>query len=134
MHPYISGCTQDVGGSVGEAHGEKVGSESIACKPHCLGTSAILLVKIYGCANGFKQMAFCSPKYMFLAEYSLLAMFDTYPGKCTTQNMYTCVCAGLVVIVSLRTALGSLKEEEERKKEEKEDDETRFSPLPGSSL
>ena len=52
---------------------------------------------------------------MFFAEYSLLAMFDTYPAsKCTTQNMYTRVCAGLVVIVSLRTALGSLKEEEER--------------------
>ena len=57
---------------------------------------------------------------MFFAEYSLLAMFDTYPAsKCTTQNMYTRVCAGLVVIVSLRTALGSLKEEEERKKERK---------------
>ena len=28
--------------------------------------------------------------------------------------MYTCVCAGLVVIVSLRTALGSLKEEERK--------------------
>ena len=56
---------------------------------------------------------------MFFAEYSLLAMFDTYPAsKCTTQNMYTRVCAGLVVIVSLRTALGSLKEE--RKKEEDE--------------
>ena len=56
---------------------------------------------------------------MFLAEYPLLAMFDTYPAsKCTTQNMYTCVCAGLVVIVSLRTALGSLKEEE-RKKEDR---------------
>ena len=27
--------------------------------------------------------------------------------------MYTCVCAGLVVIDSLRTALGSLKEEDE---------------------
>ena len=41
-------------------------------------------------------------------------MFDTYPtSKCTTQNMYTRICAGLVVIVSLRTALGSLKEEEE---------------------
>ena len=53
---------------------------------------------------------------MFFAEYSLLAMFDTYPAsKCTTQNMYTRICAGLVVIVSLRTALGSLKEE--RKKE-----------------
>ena len=53
---------------------------------------------------------------MFMAEYSLLAMFDTYPAsKCTTQNMYTCVCAGLVVIVSLRTALGSLKEEERKR-------------------
>ena len=53
---------------------------------------------------------------MFFAEYSLLAMFDTYPAsKCTTQNMYTRVCAGLVVIVSLRTALGSLKEEERKK-------------------
>ena len=59
---------------------------------------------------------------MFFAEYSLLAMFDTYPAsKCTTQNMYTRICAGLVAIVSLRTALGSLKEEEERKKEEGED-------------
>ena len=57
---------------------------------------------------------------MFFAEYSLLAMFDTYPAsKCTTQNKYTRVCAGVVVIVSLRTALGSLKEEEERKKERK---------------
>ena len=54
---------------------------------------------------------------MFFAEYSLLAMFDTYPAsRCTTQNMYTCVCAGLVVIDSLRTALGSLKEEERKKK------------------
>ena len=59
---------------------------------------------------------------MFFAEYSLLAIFDTYPAsKCTTQNMYTRICAGLVVIVSLRTALGSLKEE--RKKEEDEEDE-----------
>ena len=41
---------------------------------------------------------------MFFAEYSLLAMFHTYPAsKCTTQNMYTRVCAGVVVIVSLRT-------------------------------
>ena len=57
---------------------------------------------------------------MFFAEYSLLAMFDTYPAsKCTTQNKYTRVCAGVVVIVSLRTALGSLKEEEERKKTKK---------------
>ena len=53
---------------------------------------------------------------MFFAEYSLLAMFDTYPAsKCTTQNMYTRISAGLVVIVSLRTALGSLKEERKKK-------------------
>ena len=53
-------------------------------------------------------------------------MFDTYPAsRCTNQNMYTCVCAGLVVIDSLRTALGSLKEErkKERKKEEEDEDE-----------
>ena len=38
---------------------------------------------------------------MFFAEYSLLAMFDTYPAsKCTIQDMYTRVCAGVVVIVS----------------------------------
>ena len=59
---------------------------------------------------------------MFFAEYSLLAMFDTYPAsKCTTQNMYTRVCAGVVVIVSLRTALGSLKEEEEERKKEEDE-------------
>ena len=57
---------------------------------------------------------------MFFAEYSLLAMFDTYPAsKCTTQNMYTRVCAGVVVIVSLRTAQGSLKEEEEEERKKK---------------
>ena len=56
---------------------------------------------------------------MFFAEYSLLAMFDTYPAsRCATQNMYTCVCAGLVVIDSLGTALGSLKEEERKKEED----------------
>ena len=65
----------------------------------------------------------CSPKCMFFAEYSLLAMFDTYPAsKCTTQNMYTRICACLVAIVSLRTALGSLKEE--RKKERKKKTKT----------
>ena len=58
---------------------------------------------------------------MFFAEYSLLAMFDTYPAsKCTIQNMYTRICAGLVAIVSLRTALGSLKEEERKKEDEVE--------------
>ena len=58
---------------------------------------------------------------MFFAEYSLLAMFDTYPAsKCTTQNMYTRICAGLVAIVSLKTALGSLKEEERKKDEDEQ--------------
>ena len=65
----------------------------------------------------------------FFAEYSLLAMFGTYPAsKCTTQNMYTRVCAGVVVIVSLRTALGSLKEEE-RKKEEDEDEQFAWATI-----
>ena len=71
----------------------------------------------------------CSPKCMFFAEYSLLAMFDTYPAsKCTTQNMYTRICAGLVAIVSLRTALGCLKEEE-RKKEEDEDEQFAWATI-----
>ena len=66
---------------------------------------------------------------MFFAEYSLLAMFDTYPAsKCTTQNMYKRICAGLVAIVSLRTALGSLKEEE-RKKEEDEDEQFAWATI-----
>ena len=52
----------------------------------------------------------CSPKCMFFAEYSLLAMFDTYPAsKCTTQNMYTCVCAGLVVIDWVTLKVGTEK-------------------------
>ena len=55
---------------------------------------------------------------MFFAEYSLLIMFDAYPAsKCTSPDIYKFVCAGLVVVVSLRTALlGSLKEEERKKK------------------
>ena len=68
---------------------------------------------------------------MFFAEYSILAMFDAYPAsKCTTQNMYTRVCADLVAIVSLRTALGSLKEEE-RKKERKKKTKTKTNNLRG---
>ena len=67
---------------------------------------------------------------MFFAEYSLLAMFDTYPAsKCTTQNMYTRVCAGVVVIVSLRTALGSLKEEERKKEEDEEDEQFAWATI-----
>ena len=67
---------------------------------------------------------------MFFAEYSLLAMFDTYPAsKCTTQNMYTCVCAGLVVIDSLRTALGSLKEEKKKEEEDEEDEQFAWATI-----
>ena len=58
---------------------------------------------------------------MFFAEYSLPAMFDTYPAsKCTTSDIYTCVYVGLVVIASLRTALGSLKEERRRKNKDEQ--------------
>ena len=58
------------------------------------------------------------PKSMFFKDYSLLVVFDAYLGsKCTTSDIYTCDCSGLVVIRSLRTALGLSKEEEERKKE-----------------
>ena len=53
---------------------------------------------------------------MFFKDYSLLVVFDAYlRSKCTTPDIYTCDGAGLVVIRSLRTALGLLKEE--RKKE-----------------
>ena len=61
------------------------------------------------------------PKSMFFKDYSLLVVFDAYLGsKCTTSDIYTCDCSGLVVIRSLRTALG-LSKEEERKKEEEEE-------------
>ena len=53
---------------------------------------------------------------MFPKDYSLLVVFGAYlRSKCTTPDIYTCDCAGLVVIRSLRTALGLLKEEEEER-------------------
>ena len=53
-----------------------------------------------------------------------MIMFDAYPAsKCTSPDIYTFVCADLVVIVLLRTALGSLKEEEEERKK-KEDEQS----------
>ena len=59
---------------------------------------------------------------MFFKDYSLLVVFDAYlRSKCTTPDMHTCDGAGLVVIRSLRTALGLLKEE--RKKKERKKDE-----------
>ena len=67
---------------------------------------------------------------MFFAEYSLLIMFDAYPAsKCTSPDIYKFVCAGLVVIVSLRTALGSLKEEERKKKKKKEDEQSVWAAI-----
>ena len=53
-------------------------------------------------------MATSSPKTMFFKDCSLLVVFDAYLGSwCTIPDIYS---AGLVVIPSLRTALGSLKE------------------------
>ena len=63
------------------------------------------------------------------AEYSILIMFDAYPAsKCTGPDIYQFVCAGLVVIVPLRTALGSLKEEEEEEEEE-EDEQSAWAAI-----
>ena len=57
------------------------------------------------------------PNSMFLKDYSLLVVFDAYLGsECTTPDVYTCACASLVVILSLRTALGLSKEEEEEER------------------
>ena len=57
---------------------------------------------------------------MFFKDYSLLVVLDVYlRSKCTTPDIYTCDGAGLVVIRSLRTALGLLKEEEEEEEEER---------------
>ena len=58
---------------------------------------------------------------MFFKKYSLLVVFGDYlRSKCTIPDIYTCVCAGLVVIHSLRTALGLLKEERKKKKEDEQ--------------
>ena len=60
------------------------------------------------------------PKTMFFKNYSLLVVFNAYlKSKCTIPDIYTYNCAGLVVIRSHRTVLGSFKEE--RKKEEEEE-------------
>ena len=60
------------------------------------------------------------PKTMFFKDYSLLVVFDAYLStKCTTPDIYKCDGAGLIVIRSLRTALGLLKEEEEEEEEER---------------
>ena len=57
------------------------------------------------------------PKTMFFKDYSLLVVFDAYlRSKCTIPDIYTFDCADLVLIRSLRTALGSLKEEEDERR------------------
>ena len=39
------------------------------------------------------------PKPMFFKDYSLLVVFYAYlKSKCTTPDIYTCNCVGLVVI------------------------------------
>ena len=63
---------------------------------------------------------------MFFENCSFLVVFGAYlRSKCTTPDEYMCDCADLVVIHSLRTALGSLKEEEEEEEErrKKKEDE-----------
>ena len=70
------------------------------------------------------------PKSMFFKDYSLLVVFDAYLGsKCTTSDIYTCDCSGLVVIRSLRTALGLSKEEERKKKKKKEDEQFAWAAI-----
>ena len=55
-------------------------------------------------------------KTMFFKDYSLLVVFDVYlRSKCIIPDIYTCDCAGLVVIRSFRTALGLFKEERRKK-------------------
>ena len=69
---------------------------------------------------------------MFFEDYSLLAVFDAYlRSKCTTPDIHLYNGAGLVVIRSLRTALGLLKEEEEEEEErkKKEDEQCAWAAI-----
>ena len=77
-------------------------------------------------------MATSSPKAMFFEDCSLLVVFGDYlRSECTIPDIYTCICAGLVVIRSLRTSLGLLKEErkKERKKKKKEDEQFAWAEI-----
>ena len=54
---------------------------------------------------------------MFFKDYSFLVVLGVYlRSKCTTLDICTCDGAGLVVIRSLRTVLGLLKEEEQEER------------------
>ena len=67
---------------------------------------------------------------MFFKDYSLLVVFDAYlRSRCTIPDIYTCICAGLVVIRSLRTALGLLKEERRRRRKKKEDEQFAWAAI-----
>ena len=51
-------------------------------------------------------------------------MFYAYPASAyTSPGIYKYIGTGLVVVVSPRTALGSLKEEERKKERKKKEDE-----------
>ena len=64
-----------------------------------------------------KSLVQNGPKTMFFKDHSLLEVFDAYlRTKCTTPDIYTCDGASLIVIRSLRTALGLSKEEEEEER------------------
>ena len=66
---------------------------------------------------------------MFFAEYSLLALFDTYPAsKCTTQNMYTRVCAGHGSHCFTQDS-ARLPERRRRKKEDEEDEQFAWAAI-----
>ena len=59
---------------------------------------------------------------MIFTEYSLQP--NAYPaGAYTSPDIYKCMCAGLVVVASLGTAPGLLKEEEEEERRKKKEDE-----------
>ena len=73
-----------------------------------------MIIATRGLINGFCKTAQNGPKSMLFEDYSLLVVFDAYlRSQCTTSDVYTCDCAGLIVICSLRTALGLSKEEKE---------------------
>ena len=56
---------------------------------------------------------------MFFKDYSLLVVFNAYlRSRCTIPDIYTCDCAGLVVIRLLRKTLCLLKEERKKKDEQ----------------
>ena len=70
------------------------------------------------------------PKTLFFKDYSLLVVFIAYlRSKCTIPDIYTYNCAGLVVIRSLRTVLGSFKEERKKKKKKKEDEQFAWAAI-----